>query len=82
MKKEKIPHKKMYLTAVYLPAEESGYTAYIEEISGVNTQGDTLEEAKENLMDALELMLVLKHEMAEAELSGKKATREYIPIAI
>jgi len=43
------------LTAVYEPCEEGGYIAYIEEIEGINSQGDTLEEAKENLADAINL---------------------------
>lgn len=47
---------KVKLTAVFEEAEEGGYIAYIEEIPGVNTQGETLEEAKENLADALELV--------------------------
>jgi predicted RNase H-like HicB family nuclease len=44
------------LTAVYEPCEEGGYIAYIDEIQGINTQGETLEEAKENLVDAINLL--------------------------
>jgi predicted RNase H-like HicB family nuclease len=44
------------LTAVYEPCEEGGYIAYIREIEGINSQGETLEEAKENLADAINLM--------------------------
>ena len=33
------------------------YTGWIEEIPGVNTQGKTLKEAKENLRDALLLVV-------------------------
>lgn len=33
------------------------YVAYVEEIPGVNTQGRTLEEARENVKEALELIL-------------------------
>ena len=43
----------MNLTAVFIPAEEGGYTAFVEEIPGAITQGETMEEARENLMDAL-----------------------------
>lgn len=44
------------LTAVY---KKSGkwYLGWIEEIPGVNTQGKTLQEAKENLKEALFLIL-------------------------
>jgi predicted RNase H-like HicB family nuclease len=30
--------------------------AYIQEIQGINSQGETIEEAKENLSDAISLM--------------------------
>lgn len=43
---------KTRLTAIFEKAEE-GYIAYVKEIDGINTQGDTLEEAKENLNDAI-----------------------------
>jgi len=33
------------------------YMAYVEEIPGVNTQGRTLSEARENLKEALQLIL-------------------------
>ncbi|OGI64047.1 hypothetical protein A2914_02490 [Candidatus Nomurabacteria bacterium RIFCSPLOWO2_01_FULL_41_21] len=33
------------------------YAAWIEEVPGVNTQGRTLSEARENLKEALELVL-------------------------
>lgn len=33
------------------------YIAYVEEIPGVNTQGRTLAEARENLKEALQLIL-------------------------
>ena len=44
------------LTAVF---EQHGndYIAYIEEIPGVNTQGATMEEARANLLEALELTI-------------------------
>jgi predicted RNase H-like HicB family nuclease len=42
----------MKFTAVFEEAEEGGYIAYLEEMPGVNTQGETLEEAKENLQEA------------------------------
>lgn len=44
------------LTAVYEACDEGGYIAYIDEIQGINSQGETLEEAKENLVDAINLL--------------------------
>mgnify|MGYP001581180584 CR=1 FL=1 len=65
MKKEKISG----LTAVYRKVKE-GYIAYVEEIPGVNTQGADLKETKENLLEALRLILEVNREMAEKEFTG------------
>lgn len=47
---EEIPKAK--LIAVFEPCEEGGYHAFIPEIPGIHTQGETLEETRENLADA------------------------------
>lgn len=65
-------------TAVFEPAPEGGFAAYIEEIPGVNTQGETLEEARENLREALEMVLEVRRELAEAAQAGRKVIREAI----
>ena len=65
-------------TAVFEPAPEGGFSAYIEEIPGVNTQGETLEEARENLREALEMVLEVRRELAEAAQAGRKVIREAI----
>ena len=75
MKKEKISG----LTAVYRKVT-AGYIAYVEEIPGVNTQGDNLQEAKENLLDALKLVLEVNRDLAEKETSGHDVVREKISI--
>ena len=43
---------KTRLTAIFEKAED-GYIAIVKEINGINTQGDTIEEAKKNLNDAI-----------------------------
>lgn len=48
--------KDIELTAMFEPCKEGGYMAYIQEIQGTNSQGETIEEAKENLVDAINLM--------------------------
>ncbi len=57
----------MQLTCVFQQVPE-GYIAFIEEIPGVNTQGTTLEETKENLKEALDLVLDTNREIAEEAL--------------
>jgi predicted RNase H-like HicB family nuclease len=44
-------------TAVYQPAPEGGYVAFVEELPGANTQGETLKEVRENLREAVELII-------------------------
>jgi len=55
---------KMQLTAVF---EKSayGYIGYVEELPGANTQGETLEEAKRNLIEAIQLVLEANRQIAE-----------------
>jgi len=55
----------MRLTAVFEPAKKGGYTCFVEEIPAAISQGETLEEAKANLLDALKLVLKCQREMAE-----------------
>jgi predicted RNase H-like HicB family nuclease len=57
------------------------YVAYIEEIPGVNTRGKTLAEVRENLREALQLVLEANGELrAEPPLSG--ARREPITVEV
>ena len=51
------------LNAVYLKVPE-GYIGFVEELPGANTQGETLEEARENLKEAVELVLEVNRELA------------------
>lgn len=69
----------MELTAVYLEVPE-GYVAFVEELPGANTQGATLEEAKENLKEAVALVLEANRELANRAIAGKKVVREpFVP---
>jgi predicted RNase H-like HicB family nuclease len=54
-----------HLTAVFEPGENGWYIGYIPEMPGVSTQGESLEATKENLLDALTLMLEVRRELAE-----------------
>jgi predicted RNase H-like HicB family nuclease len=66
-------------TAVYVPVDD-GYVAFVEELPGANTQGATLAEARENLQEAIELVLEANRVLAEESLVGKEAIRELLPI--
>ena len=69
----------MKLTAVYLKVPE-GYIGFVEELPGANTQGETLEEAKANLEEAINLVLEANRLLAEESLQGQDAIREPISI--
>lgn len=63
------------LTAVFEPAPERGYTCHFEELPEVFSQGETLEEARTNLADALNLVLAHHRDEARAR-TAKGALRE------
>jgi predicted RNase H-like HicB family nuclease len=63
------------LTAVFEKVPE-GYIGYVEELPGANAQGETLEEVKENLKEATELVLEANRQLIEEELAGKELIKE------
>jgi predicted RNase H-like HicB family nuclease len=67
----------MKLTAVFEPADEGGYVCWFEEMPGVQSQGDSMEEARTNLLDALKLAVEYLRERARQE-SSPQALREIV----
>ncbi|MEX0677089.1 MAG: type II toxin-antitoxin system HicB family antitoxin [Pirellulales bacterium] len=65
----------MTLTAVFIRVPE-GYVGFVEELPGANTQGATLEVTRENLREAVALVLEANREVAEQTLTGQQVTRE------
>ncbi len=59
----------MKLTAIFEPAEEGGYVCWLEEMPAVQSQGETVGEARANLLDALRLSLEYLREKARQETS-------------
>lgn len=75
----------MTLTAVFeevSPAEGGGYVAYVEELSGAISEGDTLDEARENLRDAIAILLETNRELNGKSRSHIKFTREPITVSL
>jgi predicted RNase H-like HicB family nuclease len=67
------------LTAIYEEAEEGGYIGYVAELPGANTQGETLEETRANLREAVTLLLECYREEANEKIaSGSAVTEELI----
>ncbi len=71
---------KITLTAVFQKVPE-GYIGFVEELPGANTQGETLEEARANLPEAIELVLEANRTLAEETLKGQEVIRESLPIS-
>lgn len=69
------------LTAVFEKVPE-GYIAFVEEIPGVNTQGATMEETRENLNEALRLVIETNREMVEKEHAGHDVVKERLSIEL
>ncbi len=68
------------LTAVFKKVPE-GYIAFVEELPGANTQGETLDEARENLREAVELVLDANRALAREEADEGEVIREPLKIA-
>lgn len=58
------------------------YVAYVEEVPGVNTQGRTLKEARENVKEALELVLEANRALAAEAREGAAVRREILTIEV
>ncbi len=75
----------MTLTAVFeeVPQSEGGgYTAYTEELPGAISEGDTLEEARDNLRDAIKVLVEANREVSRKPEPGKNVVREPIAISV
>ena len=74
-RRKEIENMKEQLTAVFQQVSE-GYIAFVEELPGANTQGDTLDEARTNLQEAVRLVLESNRAFAEESFRNKTVIRE------
>ena len=65
----------MKFTAVYMKVPE-GYVAFVEELPGANTQGETLDEARMNLQEAVTMVLDANRELSSQSIEGAEVIRE------
>lgn len=64
------------LTAVYEHTDDGWWVVSVPEIPGAHSQGETFEEAEENIRDAVRLLLEVRREDAELEAEGREVRRE------
>jgi len=69
----------LQLTAVFQKVPD-GYIGFVEELPGANTQGATLEEARENLQEAIAMVLEANRELIEETSRGAEVIREPIKV--
>jgi len=68
-------------TAVF-EQEGEWWMAYVEELPGANTQGATLDEARDNLKEAIQLIVEANRELARRAVIGKTVVREDMFVAV
>lgn len=68
-------------TAVYEQIDD-WWIAYVEELPGANTQGRTLAEVKENLIEAVQLVIAANKEIARRQSAGHNVVREAIMVPV
>lgn len=70
----------MKLTAVFQKVPE-GYIGFVDELPGANTQGETLEETKANLMEAVSMELEANRILVEESLKDQEVIKEPLDLA-
>lgn len=68
---------RLQLTKVFKKVSE-GYIGFVEELPGANTQGNTIEEARSNLEEAIEMVLDTNRLLSEEQLQGQDVIRESV----
>jgi predicted RNase H-like HicB family nuclease len=68
-------------TAVYEKVDD-WWIGYVEELPGANSQGRTKDEVKENLKEAVQLIIETNRELARREFKGKNVIEEELLVAV
>lgn len=67
-------------TIIFEPAVEGGYTASIPEVPGAVSEGETIDEAREMVLDAMKEILAYRREEALKSKSSE-AMVESLPVS-
>ncbi len=83
-KPRQIKKKKIYTyTTFFEPAEEGGYVVTVPSLPGCVTQGETFEEAKKMIKDAISLYLkTLREDGEEVPVEKEEWIEVHIPVKI
>ncbi|MBM3327602.1 MAG: type II toxin-antitoxin system HicB family antitoxin [Calditrichaeota bacterium] len=58
------------------------WVGWIEELPGANTQGKTIEEARENLIEAVQMTIAANREISRRSVRGRKVVTEEMVVAV
>jgi predicted RNase H-like HicB family nuclease len=67
-------------TAIFEEAEEGGYIAFVAELPGAISQGETIDEARANLKEAVALILDVNRERALQDVDEEHVILEQLTI--
>ena len=70
----------MKFTAVIEKGENGWFVGQVEEMPAAISQGKTIEELKENLLDAMRLLLDTNKEITEKEYLGRTTIKEELEL--
>jgi predicted RNase H-like HicB family nuclease len=68
------------LTKIFQKVPE-GFIGFVEELPGANTQGETLEEVRASLEEAIVLVLEANRALAEERIKGQEVIREAVSLS-
>ena len=69
----------MRFTAIFKKVPE-GYIGFVEELPGANTQGETLQEARSNLKEAIKLIIEVNRSRAQEFYADGDSIKEPIEV--
>ena len=71
-----------YKLNIIIEEDEDGFYAYCPELTGCQSQGDTLEEVQNNIQEAVELYLETLSEDEKQKLLQKKVTTMTLEVSV
>ena len=73
--------KNFKFTEIIEKGENGWYVGQVEEVPEAISQGRTIAELKENLIDALQMILSMKRESVNQQFEGRKTIKRKIELA-
>lgn len=79
---KKIKEKILTFTVMYKEAPEGGYVAFVSSLPGCHTQGETLEEVRKNVREAIELYLESLRAQGESLPEKTETIQEFVKVLV